>query len=505
MNSRFRHWISLIAGITLLLGSSTAIAQEGTVGSSTAVDQERAYRYMGPPSCMDRQDEVVDSDGSRWFFSGNAGDVITIAANSTSFDTYLELRDASDNILIEDDDSGPGTNALIQDYVLPYTGEYRIVVRGYGGQTGPYTLSMPCVQEIDCGATVKGSVTTAAGDEWTFHGTKGCRVTIAMDSNSFDTYLELRDSSGSLLTQDDDSGPGNNALIQDFKLPYTGEYTIVARGYQGQTGPYTLSLKCQCKPPDQPIDCEKTIKDTVDDAAGDRWTFHGTAGCRVTIAMNSNSFDTYLELRDASNNLLAEDDDGGPDLNSLIKDFKLPYTGKYTIVARGYGGQTGPYTLSLTCPCRIPPLPCGKTIKDTVETAQGDQWTFSGTAGCRVTIAMNSSSFDTYLELRDASGKLLTEDDDGGTDRNSLILNFKLPYTGNYTIVARGYQGQTGPYTLSLNCKCGGSCRTEQVVKKGDTLYSIARRHGTTTQRLAQVNGLADPSVIYVGQILCIK
>jgi uncharacterized surface anchored protein len=49
------------------------------------------------------------------------------------------------------------------------------------------------------------------------------------------------------------------------------------------------------------------------------------------------------------------------------------------------------------------------------------------------------------------------------------------------------------------------SCIARYSVKRGDTLYSIARRYGTTTTRLVRVNGLANPNVIYVGQVLCIK
>lgn len=40
------------------------------------------------------------------------------------------------------------------------------------------------------------------------------------------------------------------------------------------------------------------------------------------------------------------------------------------------------------------------------------------------------------------------------------------------------------------------------VVRSGDTLYSIAWRHGVDHRDLARWNGLADPSRIYVGQRL---
>ncbi|MDY7076131.1 MAG: LysM peptidoglycan-binding domain-containing protein [Chloroflexota bacterium] len=43
------------------------------------------------------------------------------------------------------------------------------------------------------------------------------------------------------------------------------------------------------------------------------------------------------------------------------------------------------------------------------------------------------------------------------------------------------------------------------IVQRGDTLYSIARRFGTTYQALAALNGLSYPYTIYVGQRLIIS
>ncbi len=42
----------------------------------------------------------------------------------------------------------------------------------------------------------------------------------------------------------------------------------------------------------------------------------------------------------------------------------------------------------------------------------------------------------------------------------------------------------------------------EYVVQPGDTLFSIARRFGVDMQELARLNGITDPSTIYVGQTL---
>lgn len=42
------------------------------------------------------------------------------------------------------------------------------------------------------------------------------------------------------------------------------------------------------------------------------------------------------------------------------------------------------------------------------------------------------------------------------------------------------------------------------VVKKGDTVYKIAKRFGTTMQAIILENNLRNPSLIYPGQILLI-
>lgn len=43
------------------------------------------------------------------------------------------------------------------------------------------------------------------------------------------------------------------------------------------------------------------------------------------------------------------------------------------------------------------------------------------------------------------------------------------------------------------------------VVRKGDTLSSIARKHGTSVQRLCKLNGLKESSVLQIGQKIKVK
>lgn len=47
-----------------------------------------------------------------------------------------------------------------------------------------------------------------------------------------------------------------------------------------------------------------------------------------------------------------------------------------------------------------------------------------------------------------------------------------------------------------------GSSYKTYTVKSGDTLSGIAAKYGTTYQKLAQINGISNPNVIYAGQVL---
>ncbi len=84
----------------------------------------------------------------------------------------------------------------------------------------------------------------------------------------------------------------------------------------------------------------------------DFYGFSAVGGQQVSISMDSSVFDTYLYLIGPGGNVITQDDDGGPGVNSRIPAdsgfFTLPATGSYTIVANSFfGGVTGSYVLTL--------------------------------------------------------------------------------------------------------------------------------------------------------------
>lgn len=199
----------------------------------------------------------------------------------------------------------------------------------------------------------------------------------------------------------------------------------------------------------------------------DLYTFNGTAGQRVTISLNSANFDAYLFLVGPGGNVLREDDDSGGNRNSRISDFTLPSSGVYTVEATAYYSYgRGSYSISVATSsgsggCASSPIAANASVGGSLSDGdcnstrradrKADLYTFSGSAGQRVTITMSSSSFDTYLILARTGGESLREDDDGGGGTNSRIADFTLPSTGSYTIEATAYaSGGRGAYAVAL-------------------------------------------------------
>ena len=55
-----------------------------------------------------------------------------------------------------------------------------------------------------------------------------------------------------------------------------------------------------------------------------------------------------------------------------------------------------------------------------------------------------------------------------------------------------------------VNARLGASARKTYTVKSGDTLSGIAAKYGTSWQHLAKLNGIANPNLIYPGQVLTV-
>ena len=77
----------------------------------------------------------------------------------------------------------------------------------------------------------------------TFQGEVNQQVTISAESWHFDAYLELYDTDGRLLAENDDAYGMGNSRVQ-VTIPQSGTYTVVVRGFSDNAeGPFSVRIE----------------------------------------------------------------------------------------------------------------------------------------------------------------------------------------------------------------------------------------------------------------------
>lgn len=79
-------------------------------------------------------------------------------------------------------------------------------------------------------------------DTYTFDGETGQTMTIELQSEDFDTILQLKGPSGEVLTSNDDFGGTLNSTIV-VELPEDGTYSAIASSFSGAGGNYEIEVR----------------------------------------------------------------------------------------------------------------------------------------------------------------------------------------------------------------------------------------------------------------------
>jgi hypothetical protein len=180
-----------------------------------------------------------------------------------------------------------------------------------------------------------------------------------------DTYMELYDAeTREMLEENDDGGEGNNARIR-YSVQGGQRYIVKVRGYSSsETGSYAfrayLPSQARLAPDEYEPDDDSSSASLIDIGKPQQHTFHTgddvdwvkfqvTHAGRYTIrarGVNSDRLDTYMELFDANLNSIAEDDDGGDNLDSRIS--QQLGNGLYYLKVWCLDDEPGqPYTISV--------------------------------------------------------------------------------------------------------------------------------------------------------------
>ncbi|MFN6980970.1 MAG: PPC domain-containing protein [Brevundimonas sp.] len=322
----------------------------------------------------------LNDDGQRaefYRFTAEAGQRVAIEMSSKDFDTYLTLRKASDNSVLDQDDDGAGSGTdsrIVQ--TLETAGDYVIEARALSDDgEGRFTLKIsevappPAPSAITFGQTVEGEITPEKPqsdegkhyDAYVFTGQEGQRVQAVLRSGDFDAYLEIsaaEDEFSALSSDDDGLGEGTDSRL-NFTLPSSGDYILRASPLSNEEkGLYSLELIDRGpEPKPGSILVGATARGTlslsdalIDEGAYyDAYRFQAKKDEKLRITLVSNAFDAFIDLGEDGEDFtsLATDDDSLSDTHAKL-DWTAPEDGWFVVRARSLGpNETGAYALTV--------------------------------------------------------------------------------------------------------------------------------------------------------------
>jgi hypothetical protein len=268
-------------------------------------------------------------------------------------DTYMEFYDAGTRIMLaEDDDSGARYNARIR-YNVEAGRRYIAKIRGYSrSTTGNYAFraylsaspesdnnwSNPIIYEIGGNEDVPVMNRELEEDEDDYFllvPENDGRLTMET-TGDMDTYMEFYDAdTRRMLAEDDDGGTRYNARIR-YNVEAGKRYIAKVYGYDGESGEYGfrayMHIQVRLEPDEYEPDDDPSQATLIEIGTPQTHTFHNAddvdwvkfqvtrPGRHVIRARGvvSDRLDTFIELFDANLNSIAEDDDGGDNLDSML-------------------------------------------------------------------------------------------------------------------------------------------------------------------------------------------
>lgn len=430
------------------------------------VVEDQATAVAVPSGALLQADDALtlDSPSQTYRFSGEVGQIVSISLVSDSFDSYLSLLDENGVELAFNDDGGGGLNALIGPFELPYTGEYELFVSSYSYAQfqepieGAYTVQVntTTVNFMQMNSGINGTISeNVPMAVYQFDGSEGDVISIALNSNAFDSYLILQDEGGFELASNDDGGGGLNAFVGPYVLPYSGQYTLIVShstfsADPQASGDFTLVLETadlNTIQYNEPLSVDFDNEESVH-----YFTFTAEVGDVVDLVVDSGgSIDTVMSVTSPDNVEVALDDDSGAGYDPEVTRLVTSAPGEYLVAVRAFNqGDLGRVELSVKLgesrALNSDPLLVRLNSKQFVDTLF-----FQGTAGETVTLHLNLISGnpgDLSINVTQNKFSLMSYASSGIPEQ--MVLGFVVPEDGVVSILVEELGVSSSVLELSI-------------------------------------------------------
>lgn len=407
---------------------------------------------------------VTDAGPSSWDFIGLADEVVNLTVEPEGdLDVVIDILDESGVSILDFPVDISFDKEEITDLVIPQSGTFTIVVSGFDGSMGDYSLTLveagvgPAAGEVS-GDVVYSEITTGSVDGateslWTFAATGGefVDITVSPMSEELDVVVDVLDENGRSLLDEPLDESYDTEYIRILPIPTDGIYTLSVTSYDGTAGDFELLIEESYL--SQPAIFIFT-SDTIDDADEVHdFPFSALADDLVIAQVDpiELEFDVVIQVYNDDTEELIDEIDANTGFEELL--FTVPEDGNYFFRVIGFEGSTGSYDITLV----------GSDLVF-FELAKGDliigrfgpdsYMEFFVGADAGETIALTAKTdddIDLILQFLDFDDVVLAEVDDGFSGEGEE-LSYTFEEEGLYIIrVSDFFENGTGQFVLSID------------------------------------------------------
>jgi hypothetical protein len=396
--------------------------------------------------------EVAGLRGSAWRFRGAAGDVIDIEVTPVNeeLDVTVDVQDSTGRSILPDGvvDEAFGTET-IRRLELPAAGDYLIVLRGFAGSTGGYTLALsaqrgeaatPAGGYLVIGESYRGRLARNAVDSYQLPETGETISLEVIPDAELDVVLDVFAADGSLQASAD---TGFSGIRERLTIIAAGG-TVQVRGFAGDSGEYTLHVEAGAEEGVRIV----ASNELQPGDSSHSFPFTAPAGAVVTAeVVPEDGLDIAIDIWNDDDGSLQETVDLSFGAENAA--FTVPADGNYTLVVRALEEQPGAYTITLAAPVEVIfELATGDEVSGVFDASAAVEFLIALDPGETVVITLSpDGATDAVLEVSDLDGNLLASADEyfpGGAETMTFTAPQETAEDTLYFIRASDYNGNAG-------------------------------------------------------------
>lgn len=396
--------------------------------------------------------QVTGLRGSAWQFRGRTGDLIDIQATpvDAALDVTVDVQDSAGRSILAggavDEAFGAET---IRRLELPADGDYFIVLRGFAGSTGAYTLALSAQpagadtvpdQPLAIGASYHGRLAVNAVDSYPLPETGETLSLEVIPDEGLDVVLEVVGPDGSLKASADSGFAG----MRERLAVIAGGGVVQVRGFAGGSGAYTLQVEVGATEGVRVI----AGHELQPGDSGHVYPFAAAAGAVVTAQVEPDEgLDVVIDIWNDDDGSLQGTVDQSFGLEQV--SFTVPADGNYSLVVRALEGQAGAYAITLAGPVDVIfELTSGDEVSGVFDASAAVDFLIALDPGETVLLTLAPDAVtDAVLELSDLDGNVLSSAD-GYFPGGPETLTFTAPPESApetlYFVRASDYNGNAG-------------------------------------------------------------